>query len=195
MQDIRKPETDLAEAMKFFAAGHDPITEAGQIPDKWKKRIVCVPMDAEWKQRVNTHNWALAYDGTDPLDQGMLKLRDRLLSFGGEEACMAFEEPDLDELLRYGQLWNGWSNVRVKKGRRCGCHENSARLVKADETDSLAVATGYALSDDGMWRQHSWVVTTNQKGTQVVETTGRRLLYFGVVLAGEKLESFIEMNY
>ena len=106
----------MQEAMQHFAAGKTPVTEAGRVPAGWQEHIVCEPMDAEWKQSLKSKRWSRAYDGPDPLDQGMLMLRDRLLSFGGEEVCMAFEEPDLEDILRYGQLWNGWSNVRVKKG-------------------------------------------------------------------------------
>ena len=42
--------------------------------------------------------------------------------------------------------------------------------------------TGYALSDDGLWRSHSWVVTDEV----LYETTVARELYFGIELEEEE---------
>ena len=39
-----------------------------------------------------------------------------------------------------------------------------------------AIPTGYALSDDGLWRQHTWGLLRNG----VLETTEVRLRYFGI---------------
>jgi len=45
------------------------------------------------------------------------------------------------------------------------------------------MVTGYALSEDGVWRNHSWLLLNN---TKVVETTESRIKYFGVVLSDNK---------
>ena len=62
------------------------------------------------------------------------------------------------------------------------CHENAANLVISDP-DNLVLETGYALSDDGLWRQHSWVVT--RRKSAVIETTVQRYRYFGIPLPVE----------
>lgn len=42
-----------------------------------------------------------------------------------------------------------------------------------------SIGTGYALSDDGLWRQHSWGLEADGV---VVETTFERRSYVGIVL-------------
>jgi hypothetical protein len=59
-----------------------------------------------------------------------------------------------------------------------GCHANAAALwINGDVT---SIGTGYALSADGLWRQHSWGMDAD--GT-VVETADKRVTYVGVTLA------------
>lgn len=62
------------------------------------------------------------------------------------------------------------------------CHANARCLVRSTRTaDGRAVvgwACGFALSDDGLWRQHSWAMSD-----VVVETTLPRLGYFGMEMA------------
>jgi hypothetical protein len=54
------------------------------------------------------------------------------------------------------------------------CHENVYDLWKQDK--NLKTYTGYALSQDRLWRHHSWCV--DQTGT-LIETTFERLIYIG----------------
>lgn len=42
--------------------------------------------------------------------------------------------------------------------------------------------TGYALSPDGLWRQHSWAYGDN---LMIYETTVERVMYFGVELSSD----------
>ena len=53
---------------------------------------------------------------------------------------------------------------------------------------------GYALSEDGLWRCHSWVVQPMARTVRVWETTVKRVAYFGVVLTSEECEDFVENN-
>ena len=66
------------------------------------------------------------------------------------------------------------SNVEMEEGKPGSCHENVAALLQRDELDSGW--TGYALSEDGLWRNHSW----GQRNGKIVETTEPRLVYWGV---------------
>lgn len=79
------------------------------------------------------------------------------------------------------------------KGEACQCHKNSAYLWKANKNyraGIFGIATGYALSADGMWRQHSWCVLRKPRSYQIVETTTPRELYFGVCMLYEDAEWF-----
>jgi hypothetical protein len=85
-------------------------------------------------------------------------------------------EPDLDALLASAVAFT--RGARLVAGDTNACHANAAALWAGGEVRSIG--TGYALSDDGLWRQHSWGVDAD--GT-VVETTVDREAYVGVALA------------
>jgi hypothetical protein len=54
----------------------------------------------------------------------------------------------------------------------------------------MKITTGWALSDDGLWRQHSWIL----RGKTVIETTETRVRYFGVTLTDAEAEQFWNDN-
>lgn len=64
------------------------------------------------------------------------------------------------------------NEVKLIKLMDSECHNNSRALL------FLGVATemrsGYALSDDGLWRHHSWAI---DKDGKIIETTIKRLAY------------------
>jgi hypothetical protein len=103
------------------------------------------------------------------------RLEKRLLAIGGKVVVPPSEEPHLEPLLKRGFLLN--LPVTMRRGKKSQCHTNSAALWGEDPA-WCRVATGYALSEDGAWRQHSWVVGPKR----VYETTVKRGKYFGVVL-------------
>jgi hypothetical protein len=67
----------------------------------------------------------------------------------------------------------------MRRGMPSECHANTA-LMFVRSKGAVRIAFGYALSDDGLWRQHSWGV--DAKDGRVFETTERRVRYFGFVL-------------
>lgn len=69
---------------------------------------------------------------------------------------------------------------------RNGCHQNVASLWKSPKRRIIGVATGYALSEDGLWRQHSWGVLRDG----LLETTERRDKYFGILLQASGADRF-----
>jgi len=71
------------------------------------------------------------------------------------------------------------------------CHANSGFLWDANR-DKLELCTGYALSEDGLWRQHSWCWWPAQR--KVVETTERRKAYVGFVMTAKRVEQFYYDN-
>jgi hypothetical protein len=66
----------------------------------------------------------------------------------------------------------------MMKGRPSQCHFNSCRCWEANQ-DKAVLCTGYALSEDGMWRCHSWLVELRPRRNKIVETTVPRVAYFG----------------
>lgn len=89
-------------------------------------------------------------------------------------------EADLDDLwLRFSaeaEVIDG--PVTYVEGMPSMCHDNVAELAAVDL--NLAWYFGYGLSDDGMWRIHSWGVTDDGR---IVETTENRLAYVGIPVA------------
>ena len=125
----------------------------------------------------------------------------KLKEFGGHEVCVPEIDGDVRKILLRGQLWLG-DNVMLKRGEPCNCHENSLLLWKANKgrtldsafRQQLAMATGYALSEDGMWRQHSWCVLRTPRTVKVVETTEKRIFYFGYVLTEGEAQAFYDVT-
>src|ERR1700687_1379667 len=60
------------------------------------------------------------------------------------------------------------------------CHENVARVWTKRQEAVVGIGTGYAWSEDGLWRQHSWALL--REG--ILETTVPRTKYFGLLLQG-----------
>lgn len=114
------------------------------------------------------------------------KLKAECLKLGGQR----FQVPGIIERDLCSELgrtdWHKFDGTKAKlvkrvKGipmRPCQCHDNSALLALAKGWDCW---TGMALSVDGIWRTHSWVV--EPKTLRVYETTVLRAVYYGVKLS------------
>jgi hypothetical protein len=112
-----------------------------------------------------------------------------LLSFGGSLVVPpGAPEPDLEALLADGRAFD--PAVRFVYGQAGECHHNVAVLWIDGVVDTIA--TGYALSHDDLWRQHSWGVDPDGV---LVETTDERRAYVGIVLpAGAPSMQFAGSN-
>lgn len=168
-------------------------------PSQMTKPLSWSPASEEWKNTLEERNtwWYKDKPEADnPCDQEQMKkmflLRNRLLSFGGELACMDLYEADYKDIMERGQFWYG-EHARFKKGLPSRCHSNSARLWDANR-GACQIATGYALSADGCWRQHSWVVQPLKTKHRIWETTVARIAYFGFVMTDEECERFLYEN-
>lgn len=167
----------------------EQLWEGFRLATEMGSRIQTEPMDADWRERCAQNWWGQGFKDFNqfPANQRdeMIALRDfatHLLSFGGEEVCLAHGEPDLELLKTSGVLRVG-ENIVSKKMRSNGCHEN-AFILQSTAPERYQVITGYYLSDDGMWRQHSWCWDV-RKG-QIVETTIPAVAYFGAVLKNHR---------
>ena len=115
----------------------------------------------------------------------ILLLKDKLLQIGGTHLVAPTEpDPDLENLLVHGHTIEG--AVRFEEMAENSCHWNVAVLWLQKHHELAAVATGYALSDDGLWRQHSWGIQDNA----ILETTEPRKCYFGLRMEGTEANSF-----
>jgi len=114
------------------------------------------------------------------------ELHTKLLSLGGTSALLnpaGSRIYKLDELLAVGQEWDG-KKCLLRRGNMSECHQNAGRYWAASMGD-LKIATGYALSNDGMWRAHSWNLRPDG---YVLESTVPRVKYYGII--PDELDSF-----
>ena len=121
------------------------------------------------------------------------ELGSRLLGHGGLCALLQPADPDVAKLLDRGEAFPATQARRVP-GARSRCHGNAARLWWGNR-DKVGLCTGYALSDDGIWRQHSWCLDlSDPRRAHVVETTTPRVRYYGYLLNEREAEEFYEDN-
>ena len=129
------------------------------------------------------------------------ELSDRLIEAGGG-LLVSQNEEDLDNILNRTVIFNHFKKPPLRMiGRPSECHFNASRCWEANPKISR-IATGYGLSEDGLWRQHTWVVkqvrhggrktfdSTNPGHWQVYETTLPRLCYFGFILTLDECAKF-----
>lgn len=149
-----------------------------------------VPDDAEnipWQHRGSA---ALP---EDPAMGDMAELRDLLLEYGGNSVCFPAPDEDLWKIIERGILWDG-ADAAMMPGRPSQCHLNSARCWDANR-DKTTIATGYSLSYDGIWRQHSWCVGFDDDDCPyIVETTDPRVAYYGFPMTYQECELFLYEN-
>lgn len=167
--------------------------------DRIKSTIKCTPMNEEWKATCKERSFWFQ-DTLDNMkkmcpnmDDKMFDLRKKLLDFAGEAVCLPPVDEDINNILNYGQFWVG-NNIKLMLGEPCHCHSNSANLWEQNK-DATRICTGYALSDDGMWRQHSWLIWHKARSNQIVETTVKRIAYYGFVMPYDMCKQFADENY
>lgn len=156
--------------------------------------IKTIPMDADWKARLKPQLDNFLRSLSLEARNKYLLLKDRLLYIGGEEVCLTHDE-DIDNILSHGELIKS-TKSRIIKGAPCRCHTN-AGLLYDSEPNRFRVATGWALSEDGLWRQHSWaidLIALKEKRKYLIETTVKRLAYFGFTLTEKQCDQWVYNN-
>jgi len=137
----------------------------------------------------------------------MRLLRNRLLEAAPKTTtCFpGLLEEDLSKILSRGFFQLG-KHAKRMPGDPSQCHANAANLWEQNK-ERAAIVTGYALSKDGIWRQHTWLIDLHKSvgaegarrmhGTffQIVETTEPRVLYYGFRLTEDEAEQFAFENY
>lgn len=166
--------------------------------DSISARLVWDDMDADWQQRLIEKGNAWTLRGSNAVPEqpdmfDMVELRDVLLGFGGNSVCFVVRDEDLEKILDRGILWDG-ADAEMMPGRPSQCHMNSAYCWDANR-DKVTIATGYALSSDGMWRQHSWCIAFDEdECPYIVETTEPRVAYYGFPMTYSECEIFFYEN-
>lgn len=179
-----------------------PIVVSNLMPKALGEELFVrsVHNNLEWMQSLRESNkwWFSENISPDPENthrNKLFQLHKKLLSFAGEETCLDLCEEDLSSILKYGQFWYG-NKAKLMKGEACQCHANSCELWELNHKDfDVHIATGYALSDDAMWRQHTWLIWKKPRSLKIIETTVNRLAYFGFVMTEEEAYEFCDQNH
>lgn len=132
-------------------------------------------LKAQYDQRLE------AQDATHPGYSAAFNSFGRLLLVNGGDLVVPPNEPDIliGPVSEMGVV-RSVEALEVRPMSASDCHFNAASLWRAGEVPS--VGTGYAMSDDQLWREHSWGVTGDGA---IVETIAPRSIYFGFVFEGE----------
>ena len=127
--------------------------------------------------RNRAHDQRRVVRAHEPAEENSLwsQIESILLPLGGTRVVRV--EVPLRELRRIVADGHSFSteNVGRLKGQNNECHSNSFGYCLTHK--ACRWATGFALSEDGLWRVHSFVYNTSKK--RVLETTCERVAYFG----------------
>jgi len=149
--------------------------------------------DEAWFGRLQekkfTQDTLFAANSNQP---GVETLKQKLIAHAGAAAVMPVFEADLENLLSRRCIFINGGNHRMGEGEACKCHGNAAALWDQD-AERYDIYTGYGMSDDGVWRQHSWAYDNTDK--LIVETTEPRIAYYGFALTLDESAEFFEANY
>lgn len=133
----------------------------------------------------------------EPLAKKLEELVENTIFVPREESIQSVES-----LLENGVFLNRPSD-ELYDGIPGQCHSNSAQFYLFGAIKSkdrvYRIATGYCLNeDDGLWRQHSWLVYQNIdefdesdiKKWKIKETTTKRMAYYGLILDEKYSKNF-----
>ena len=112
----------------------------------------------------------------------------KLLKIGGCDVDVMLADPYLEGIVERGKLFDS-TRVRIVRGAANQCHRNAASLWLRGR--SAAIATGYYLPFDGIWRQHSWSMTPSGI---ILDTHSGGRQYFGIRLDGMGALLFAESH-
>lgn len=146
---------------------------------------------ADWIARIRRRNRRLFQQQPElkQLEAKLLQLGGKLVPFPVPRPGY-LSEPYAKKLLARGYAQPG-APARYQRGQANSCHSNAARLW-ASNPRRYAIESGYALSRDGGWREHSWIY--DLKDRQIIESTEKRVKYFGFRLTDPEAKTFYRQN-
>jgi len=116
-------------------------------------------------------------------------LRNLLLGLGGTHlVAPPCTDVTLPLLINAGFVMAG--PVVRRTMRKSESHRNVAEIWTERRGELVGIGTGYSLSGDGLWREHSWGL--RREG--ILETTALRVKYFGLLLQYEDADCFALAN-
>lgn len=123
------------------------------------------------------------------------KLTEKLLSIGGKSVKLDKDDIDLDNIRRRSQLWvTNETKIKYMRGQPSQCHKNSCELFYLNKERNVYICTGYALFRDGIWSCHSWLVLRENQKETLIETTIKRVAYYGYRMTKKESMSFVRDN-
>jgi hypothetical protein len=131
-------------------------------------------------------------DGTD--DER--RLNERLVAIGGDILVLApvgmgpspeFQQQWVLLLLEHGRLID--TPVTLKQKEMSNCDQSVATIWRRKQYGIASICSGYALSDDGLWREHTWGIL---RDGGILETTIAREKYFGLYHPGKMSDLFAD---
>jgi hypothetical protein len=115
------------------------------------------------------------------------ELRRTLLKLGGEELVPAAgDDPMTNFLIDFGMVFGG--PVVLKPCGHQRPERSLGRIWHRRLHGIVGLGVGYALDDEGLWREHSFGVL--REG--VLETTSPKRKYFGLLLISQAADAFAE---
>ena len=154
-----------------------------------------------WKKHPHNGHYVVGLSGTQAyefygpwdtkeyMDYDSQRACKAVLEKGGRYVLWPACEEDAPEILQRGEYFNGENAIKVRS-KPSQCHRNSADMW-VRHPDDYTITTGYALSDDGIWRQHTWLIRNDGA---VIETTVRRIGYYGFRLSTSESWFFLSNN-
>ncbi len=112
-------------------------------------------------------------------DDAWREMEARLLSVGGDRLAY-LPDHHAAELVKRGEVYAP-KRRQLVRGQPNGCHGNAAALWLG-RRPKVSLVTGWALSEDGCWRQHTWC--WKKQGQVWIESTIHREIGFGIELDG-----------
>ena len=184
---------DLTETWRptdEHVCGHEPVRMGDRVP--------FIPMTAppqrEWREIFAEHRTGqinelpIAVEKIADTEFRHLvrlakgRMHDWLLEIGGWGVALPSLDDDIDCVIERGFLLPGTS-ARIIAGTPENCHVNAA-LWCARNPETVAMMTGYALSSDGLWREHSWIVRREEEEGAtplLLEPSKPSVAYFGFI--------------
>lgn len=166
---------------------------------KARYRFKLDPMSEDWHDRCSNQGWTQDSNLLDQtringeqIDPRLDALKSVLLEACGFVVCLPKFEEDIQNILLRGEFARGNRSKSIP-GKPCDCHCNSCFLWEENK-DTFHIWTGYALSRNGAWRQHSWCTSEIEDEIKLIETTEKRLLYFGYKMTDEEANEFCWNN-
>lgn len=138
-----------------------------------KRKVRTNKIDSDWFAGLREKG----FTANSVYDKGQHEdLKIRLLDIGGEAVIIRPPDKHNEDTMNRGEVFIK-PKIKIILGDENECHRNSAKIW-FEHTLKRQLWSGYALTEDGLWRQHTWV----KDGSTVIETTEERIVYYGYKL-------------